>query len=491
MTNDVTSRLEHREHVPLEASYSALPVSAEVDTTSTNLIPYITVEDDEIEATEVTLVPTKAEQDKRKRNKMKIYGAIVVLGVVILVTVIMVPIFTILEGRKEDSNLEQTSSPTLEPTLSPTHSQLYLNYVDFFSNISNRTLLITRGTPQYKALQWIYKNDPAGRRPLSHPRLNQRYISAVFYYSTSLGMGWSDCYPGDVLCNSDSKSAWFGSDDECNWYGFAECNSNGFVQKFVMLNNQNMEERSQNGNGLHGFLPSEFGYLEYLKDLTIARNNLLKSTIPSTFSKLSNLRVWIFNDNELEGPLNQQIFKNMTNLQVLHFNDNNFHSEIPVSLGNARSLSHLELKGNSFAGEVPTQIGLLSSLSSLRLNNNKLSGTISNNVFADMPYLSQLDLSNNMLGGYIPENLGYIGRSTKDEKDINLSKNFFIGSIPSNLANIPKLHELLLQNNSLSGNLPEEMCDETHADSSVVSIIKVDCGLVECKCCAPSCDSNG
>jgi len=198
-----------------------IPFAKVIEDIATELEPYITVEDDELEAIDVTIVPTKAEQDQKTRKKMQIYGAATVFGVVVIIVAVIVPILVFLE---KDSNIQQTSSPTqslsptLQPTLSPTYSQYYLNYVDFFSNISDRALLMTGHTPQHRALQWIYHNDPAGRRPLSHPRLNQRYIAAVFYYSTSQGKGWADCYPGDVLCSSNSKSAWLGSEDECDWY---------------------------------------------------------------------------------------------------------------------------------------------------------------------------------------------------------------------------------------------------------------------------------
>jgi len=292
---------------PLEASYETHPITGTNEDANTPFEPYITVEDDVLEATEIALLPSQAEQDRRKFKKLKIYGAIAVTGVVIVVVAITLPIFFIFRERN-DSNQLSSLSPSVAPSSSSPTELLYLNYIDFFSNISDITDLTTTNTPQHSALQWIYYDDPEGRLSLSHPRLNQRYIAAVFYYSTSRKGGWSDCYPGDVLCNSDHKSAWLSSHDECDWYRFEECNSDGFVQRFDIRNNQNTEMQTQEGNSLIGSLPSEFGYLENLTDLTIAYNDGLESSIPSNFSKLHNLISWVFNENNLVGPLYEQMF---------------------------------------------------------------------------------------------------------------------------------------------------------------------------------------
>jgi len=150
----------------------------------------------------------------------------------------MVPIyFLLLKPDAKDVSDVPSNVPSVAPTMAPTET-LYNEYVELLSEISNPVMLMTPGTAQYKALKWLYHNDPlyypGGRRELDDARLLQRYAAAVFYYSTSGGRGWHDCYPGDVACTSNSKRAWFGPWDECEWYGFVECDDAGFVTRFII-----------------------------------------------------------------------------------------------------------------------------------------------------------------------------------------------------------------------------------------------------------------
>ena len=82
---------------------------------------------------------------------------------------------------------------------------LFTDYVDKASEVSNKTLITTPGTAQYKAMKWIYYDDPFGRREVEDERFLQRYIAAVFYFSTSEGNGWSDCYPVSTFIGRERR----------------------------------------------------------------------------------------------------------------------------------------------------------------------------------------------------------------------------------------------------------------------------------------------
>lgn len=188
----------------------------------------------EIEALNVDVLPTRNEKARIARSKLRQYTIYSVVFIILLVIVIIVPLyFTVLKANPPDISDVPSAFPSVSPSQAPT-SVLYSEYVDTVSSVSNPVLLMTPGTAQYRAIRWLYHDDPAGRRDINDDRLFQRYIAAVFYYSTSRGRGWHDCYPGDVACTSNSKKEWFGPWDECEWYGFVQCDENGFVTRFII-----------------------------------------------------------------------------------------------------------------------------------------------------------------------------------------------------------------------------------------------------------------
>ncbi len=246
-----------------ESAHSAASAAAEAPTVSSNPPPFTTVasltpqevEEDygtieafikedggddegsitEIDAENIDVLPTRSEVAQKAREKLRLYSIIGSLCIILTTIAIMVPISLTLLRVDPDLSIPTdvpSQAPSIMPSTSPT-GEHYVDYVDVFSQVSNRTLLMTPGSAQYRASRWIYDIDPA-RREVSDSRLIQRYIAAVFYYSTSDGSGWADCYPGDVGCTSDSKESWFSSHDECKWFGFRACDENGFVTSFYI-----------------------------------------------------------------------------------------------------------------------------------------------------------------------------------------------------------------------------------------------------------------
>mmetsp|Transcript_15894 Transcript_15894/g.19399 ORF Transcript_15894/g.19399 Transcript_15894/m.19399 type:complete len:244 (+) Transcript_15894:95-826(+) len=187
---------------------------------------------EEIDDENVNILPSSAEVARKARSKLKLYSIIGSMCILVTVVAVMVPVgLTVLKTETKYTQ-PPTQAPSVQPSQAPT-DLFFTDYVDAFAGVSDRTLINTPGTAQYRASRWIYNFDPV-RRDISDSRLLQRYIAAVFYYSTSQGYGWLDCYPGDVACTSDSKEAWFSSHDECNWFGFTECDRDGHVTRFVI-----------------------------------------------------------------------------------------------------------------------------------------------------------------------------------------------------------------------------------------------------------------
>jgi hypothetical protein len=84
---------------------------------------------------------------------------------------------------------------------------------------------ITGEMAQRKALVWIKTTETT----LSMNQLLQRYILAVFYFSTG-GEKWTHCSKQSSLCrlHNVSSNHFLSNDNECTWGGIA-CDSTGNV----------------------------------------------------------------------------------------------------------------------------------------------------------------------------------------------------------------------------------------------------------------------
>ncbi len=219
----IANDFERDEHMSEDAAIKAYVVDSDEESTTS-----------EIEALNVDVLPTRKEKAEIARSKLRRNTIYSLFALILLIVIIIVPLYlTVLKADHPESSFAPSSIPSASPSETPT-TVLYSDYVDKLSSISTEVQLMTPGTAQYKALRWLYHDDPAGRRDINDKRLFQRYIAAVFYYSTSEGRGWHDCYPGDVACTSNSKREWFSPWDECDWYGFIQCDGEGFVTRFII-----------------------------------------------------------------------------------------------------------------------------------------------------------------------------------------------------------------------------------------------------------------
>ena len=104
--------------------------------------------------------------------------------------------------------------------------------------VSDPDDLNTPGTPQNSAMEWLINLDPAYTCP-HDPLLVQRYVMAVFYYSTE-GADWARCSApedfddpdsvADANQNCGSGNAWLTPDDECAWGGL-RCNVDSEMER--------------------------------------------------------------------------------------------------------------------------------------------------------------------------------------------------------------------------------------------------------------------
>ncbi|KAL3334236.1 hypothetical protein AABB24_030800 [Solanum stoloniferum] len=123
-----------------------------------------------------------------------------------------------------------------------------------------------------------------------------------------------------------------------------------------------------------------------------------------------------------------------------------------ISLILSNCLLSLNLSNMTLTGTIPRDLGNLTFLISLDLGSNNFHGNLPQEI-AHLHRLKFLDLSFNNLRGEIPSWFGF----SHQLEVLNLGNNFFTGSIPPSLSNASRLETLVISANLLEGNIPEEI----------------------------------
>ncbi|ONK80319.1 uncharacterized protein A4U43_C01F16340 [Asparagus officinalis] len=139
----------------------------------------------------------------------------------------------------------------------------------------------------------------------------------------------------------------------------------------------------------------------------------------------------------------------------LHLADLPLHGTISPHIANLSFLSYLNLTNNSLAGEIPETVAHLPRLKSLTLNRNQLSGSIPPPIF-NMSLLTELFLERNNLSGALPPDNGFFQMLPRIQ-NLSLQINELSGNIPSSLSNCSHLQRLSLSHSAFSGNIPAEL----------------------------------
>jgi hypothetical protein len=114
-------------------------------------------------------------------------------------------------------------------------------------------------------------------------------------------------------------------------------------------------------------------------------------------ARLDGLRVLSLKGNGFSGEIPD--LSPLAGLKLLFLAGNALSGPIPPSLGALYRLYRLDLSSNNLSGVVPPELGRLDRLLTLRLDSNRLSGGI--DAIA-LPRLQELNVSNNLMSGRIP-----------------------------------------------------------------------------------------
>lgn len=135
-------------------------------------------------------------------------------------------------------------------------------------------------------------------------------------------------------------------------------------------------------------------------------------------------------------------------------NGNGLSGIIPPSLSSLTNLKHLDLSGNNLAGAVPSWLGGLSHLIYLSLGVNELTGSLSEPLPVS---LVNVHFNDNRITGTIPASYGVWANSTTNSSTHtnSYSSDYYSVETTSTSITPTSLEYLSLQNNQLSGTLPE------------------------------------
>ncbi|PHT95456.1 hypothetical protein T459_03338 [Capsicum annuum] len=283
-----------------------------------------------------------------------------------------------------------------------------------------------------------------------------------------------------------------------NGFVFASVKQNHFQGPIPksLLDNKYLKFLFLSQNNFSGQMASAVCNLKTLILLDLGSNNF-NGTIPQCLGEMSGLQVLDLNNNHLSGTINTS-FNTENQLHIINLYRNNLKGKVPPSLTNCRNLEFLDLGNNQLNDTFPSWLGGLPDLKILSLRSNKLHGPISDsrtdNLFAQ---IRVIDLSSNGFSGDLPvilfENfqaMKIIGETSRTREYIagdysghyaktlivttkgldqelsrvlttymiiDLSRNRFVGYLPTIIGDLVGLRTLNLSHNGLESVIPASL----------------------------------
>ena len=321
---------------------------------------------------------------------------------------------------------------------------------------------------QYRALYWLYY-DLENYDNYTNEERAQLWSLGCFYFDT-IGGSWYN----STNWMSDSNGT-----TVCDWYGLT-CNVEGWVI-----------EMDLSANRVRRNVPNEFSLLTSLQYVGLSQNSLGPELNPSLFD-MPSLQIIDFDTNGIS-KLPKSISRR-NRVKELYLADNSI-DYLPESMVDLTKLEVLWLWKNSLSGTLPdfmrgmSRLGkrysvvmmsfqcvqilnscLLQYTVELDIEDNFLSGDLW--PVPEMANLETLLVFDNILGGDPTSSPYNNGTSISDGsfeqspvlqaiklKTLDLSTNYYYGSIPSSIGStgLSKVEELYLEDLELDGEIPAGM----------------------------------
>ena len=449
-------------------------------------------------------------EDDDRRRKLRNLMICGMIGLAIVVAGAVIAGIFIMQERNSDgdddgdlatpvptiwtpSNNSKTDAPTLVDKLSLMVSSILLR------NISDPyALLLEPESSQYQALHWLVYDDPWFQLTISiladidgshedfEDRLSDQQVSDKPSAFTLTMDVLAERYALAVLYLETDGPGWFRSGDwlsekhVCTWHGVScfeaeritsDVDGDNRMFYFRFTTTLDLHDEWEGGNGLHGSIPGEIGFLSRLHMLDLGgQEGCSNSTveedcpqpenprwiageIPTEIGFLSQLTSLNLRDQHLVGTIPRQAIQSLTSLTTLDISRNLLSGNIPMQIGALKSLSHLYLYDNILSGAMPSEIGRLAgNLTEIDLSMNQLAKPLPSDIGL-LTSLRVLALGNNGISGRVPSEVGTMASLT----DLFLQHNKLTGAIPANISDVSTLNTLDLSFNDLSSSMPSEI----------------------------------
>ncbi|KAI2494300.1 hypothetical protein MHU86_20234 [Fragilaria crotonensis] len=140
----------------------------------------------------------------------------------------------------------------------------------------------------------------------------------------------------------------------------------------ALVNLTDLTHLDLSDNQFTGHFPRNLGALVKLEYLFVGDNREMAiSEIPSFFGSLTNLRDLSMRECGRVATIEPSLFTKLDKLILLELDHNLLDSQIPSELGLLRSLTYLILDDNDFSGDVPTEIQTLPELNVFTVGMNE------------------------------------------------------------------------------------------------------------------------
>ncbi|KEH33785.1 LRR receptor-like kinase family protein [Medicago truncatula] len=238
-----------------------------------------------------------------------------------------------------------------------------------------------------------------------------------------------------------------------------------------LLTLQNLKHLDLVDNKLQGPIQDEIGQLAHIEYLGLAWN-MLSGFIPSTLGNLSSLNYLSIGSNNFSGEISNLLFSKLSSLDSLDLSNSNFLFQFDLDWVPPFQLSHLSLGNTNQGPNFPSWIYTQKSLQHLDLSSSGIS-FVDRNKFSNLieritapPHIpNELILSNNSIAEDISnltlnclilrlDHNSFTGRLPNISPmvyHVDLSYNFFSGSIPHSWKNLNEVGVINLWRNRLSG----------------------------------------